>query len=363
MAVERRRSPGGAGHLGRWRTSDTVRMSGVLLLILAVAGSPAGLAGSTPGRPPVRAYVSNEFGGDITVIETGADRIIGRVPVGPAGTARPRGMALSPDGRMLYAAVTDATYGQNEAGRQWQFIAAIDVAAGKIKTRYRCGSDPERLAVSPDGRRLYCSNEDAAGMSIMDVATGKVIATVRTGIEPEGIGISPDGRWVYVASETSNTVTVIETRHDTSVRNILVPGRPRIAEFAPDGGRVYVTSETAGTLTVLDATRQAAAKTIALGSDSKPVGIAVAPDGRTVYVAGGRCNCIAVVDSRAFAVSYVVQRMGRRPWGVAVTPDGKRVYTANGRSDDVTVIDTGSREVIRTIDRVGRGPHSVVIGR
>jgi DNA-binding beta-propeller fold protein YncE len=148
-------------------------------LVCAMAGMlpPAPQAAAprawAAAAPPARAFVSNEFGGDITVIDTAADRIAGRVLLGPAGTARPRGLAMSPDGKTLFAAVTDASYGQNEAGRRWQFIAAVDTVTNRIISRYRCGSDPERMAVSPDGRRLYCSNEDASGASAADMSSAR----------------------------------------------------------------------------------------------------------------------------------------------------------------------------------------------
>lgn len=338
---------------------------GALLAVLACVAALPGPITSAAGevRPGARVFVSNEFGGDIAIIDPAVDTIVGRVLLGPAGTARPRGLALSPDGKTVFAAVTDASYGQNEAGRRWQFIAAVDIATGRIKARYVCGSDPERMAVTPDGRRLYCSNEDASGASVLDVATGRVIAAVPTGIEPEGVAVSPDGRWVYVTAETSNTVTIIDSRTNRAVKNFVVGARPRIVVFAPDGRRAYATAEAGGTVTVIDPAAGRPMRTIALGTDSKPVGAAVSPDGRTLYVAGGRCNCIFAIDTASFKVRTVVQRMGRRPWGVAVTADGRKIYTANGRSDDVTVIDAASLRVIGTVAGVGRGPHTVLVSR
>jgi PQQ-dependent catabolism-associated beta-propeller protein len=335
----------------------------LLVALLAVGAVTNPAAGEQGQKAQPRAFVSNEFGGDITVIDVATDRISGRLPVGPVGVARPRGMALSRDRQTVYVAVTDPTYGQSEGGRQWQFILAIDVATAHIKGKYRCGTDPERLDVTPDGRRIYCSNEDAAEATALDVANGKVVATVRTGIEPEGVGISPDGRWVYVTAETSNTVTIIDAKTNKPVKNVLVGDRPRFVVFASDGRRAYVSSEIGGTLAIIDAATLTVTKSVLLDPGSKPVGVAVAPDDNPIYVVGGRCNCLFAVDLHTFKVSTVTRRMGRRPWGVAVTSDGKRIYTANGRSDDVSVIDATTLQVVHTIANVGRGPHSIVISR
>ena len=342
------------------KTGATMRICRALLMAVAL-GSVAGLGSPALGQGAApQAFVTNEFGGDVAVIDTATDRIVGRVRIGPSTMARPRGMAASPDGRTVYAAITDPSYGQT-TNRQWEFIAALDAATHAIKAKYGCGTDPERLAVTPDGTRIYCSNEDESGASVVDVAAGKIITTVRTGIEPEGVAITPDGRWAYVTAETSNTVTVIDTRINKPLKNLVVGSRPRVVVVAPDGTRAYVSAEAGGTLSAIDTAKQAIVKTLSLGTDSKPVGVAVSPDSRRVFVVGGRCNCLFAVDARTYQISTVVQRMGRRPWGVAVTPDGKKIYTANGRSDDVTVIDAASLRVIRTIDGVGRGAHSVVI--
>jgi YVTN family beta-propeller protein len=52
--------------------------------------------------------------------------------------------------------------------------------------------------------------------------------------------------------------------------------------------------------------------------------------------------------------------VGTRPWGLAVTPDGKSIYTANGQSNDVSVVDTATRKVVQKIP-VGKRPWGVTI--
>ena len=52
--------------------------------------------------------------------------------------------------------------------------------------------------------------------------------------------------------------------------------------------------------------------------------------------------------------------VGPRPWGVAISPDGKTVYTANGPSNDVSVVDVASRTVTARIP-VGSGPWGIAL--
>ena len=99
---------------------------------------------------------------------------------------------------------------------------------------------------------------------------------------------------------------------------------------------------------------------IDLGGRAKPVGVAVSPDGRRVYVANGHGNSVAVIDAVKGKVVATIP-VGKRPWGIAVTRDGRRVYTANGLSNDVSVIDPATNRVLATI-KVGEGAWGVVIG-
>jgi YVTN family beta-propeller protein len=69
-------------------------------------------------------------------------------------------------------------------------IAVIDIPTRRVVAQFDSASDPEQFAVSPDGRRLLMSNEDADTASITQVSSGRVVATLAGGIEPEGVAIS-----------------------------------------------------------------------------------------------------------------------------------------------------------------------------
>jgi YVTN family beta-propeller protein len=58
---------------------------------------------------------------------------------------------------------------------------------------------------------------NASEVSVIDAATNAVVATVPFGPEPEGVAVSPDGSKVYVAigTGTSGTASVIDTATNT----------------------------------------------------------------------------------------------------------------------------------------------------
>src|SRR5437660_678139 len=147
-------------------------------------------ASPAPARDP-QLWVSNEVSNTISVIAPRSNAVTATITVG----RRPRGMALSPDGRTVYVAL-----GQDDA------VGVIDVAQGKLIRTIPTGRDPELVAVSPDGATLFVSNEEIAHASGVGVQTGRIKFSTQVRVEPEGTAVSPDGPKVYVTAETRNPV-------------------------------------------------------------------------------------------------------------------------------------------------------------
>ncbi len=210
------------------------------------ATSPPAAAPAAPApKPKVRVYVTNEWSGDLTVIDGDTQTPIGTFKLGK----RPRGIQPSPDGRSLFVALSGsppAPPGVDEKSlpppdRAADGIGEIDADTYQVKRIIHAGNDPEQLAVSDDGKWLYVANEDAAQASVVDVASGKVTATVKIGDEPEGVKIRPDGKVVYVTSEEDGAVFAIDTATSRLLKKIPVGHRPRGIGFLPNGSRAYIT--------------------------------------------------------------------------------------------------------------------------
>jgi YVTN family beta-propeller protein len=316
----------------------------------------------------VRVFVTNETAGTMSVIDAATQSVIATAPLGK----RPRGIQASPDGKSLYVALSgspSAPPGVDEKtlpppDRSADGIGEIDADTYRVKRVIHAGNDPEQLAVSADGTRLFVANEDAAQVSIVDVASGTVVATVKIGEEPEGVTVRPDGKVVYVTSEEDGAVFAIDTATHKMVARIPVGHRPRSIGFLPDSSRAYVSLENDGAIAVIDARKHKFMRLIPLEGQgntpkSRPMGIAVARDGSVVYVSTGRFGHLFFVDPAKNAATGSIEA-GQRPWGVALLPDGKTAYTANGPSNDVSVIDLASRTVTRKIP-VDKSPWGVAV--
>ena len=75
----------------------------------------------------------------------------------------------------------------------------------------------------------------------------------------------------------------------------------------------------------------------------QPMGIIFSKDGKQAFVAIGRANRIAVIDTATYeTTNYILT--GQRPWHMALSADGTKLYSANGLTNDMTVIDVASLE-------------------
>lgn len=327
---------------------------GIALAALSACGGSSGVEpAAQPGRSSPTVYVTNEGSGDMTVIDAGSNAVIATIPLGK----RPRGIQLSPDKQKLYIALSGSPFAGPgvdrdtlpPADKEADGIGVFDIGRNKLDHILGGGSDPEQLAVSADGGKLYIANEDEGLASVLDIAGDRILKTLPVGKEPEGVAISPDGSTVYVTSESNSEIFVIDTAGDTILKSFKVGYRPRAAAFSPDGSRAYITSESGASVAVVDTAGHEVIHTIEMkGENVRPMGVVVSPDGKRFYVSTGRGRMIVAFDAASYQELGSVE-VGIRPWGIAITPDGKTLYTANGPSNDVSVVDLATLTVVAKI--------------
>lgn len=312
-------------------------------------------------------YVSNERSGDISVIDPSQRVVIAAPLVGK----RPRGIHLSPDGRLLYVALSgsprlgpgaDPERARNsKADKSADGIGVVDLATRRLVRKLFVGSDPEEFALSRDGRIAYVANEDEARASAWDLEAGRRLFTAAVSDEPEGVALHPQRNEIYVTCEERGEVCVLAGDTGRIIGRFSVRGRPRTIAFSPDGKRAYIPAEGYAEVTVVDTASHRPLQAIAIaGENVLPMDAAVSRDGGELYVSTGRGNSIAVIDTARAAVTATIP-VGQRPWGIGLSPDGTHLYSANGASNDVSVVDLHQRKEVARI-KVGDGPWGVAIG-
>ncbi|WP_103509575.1 YncE family protein [Streptomyces sp. SM13] len=143
---------------------------------------------------------------------------------------------------------------------------------------------------------------------------GAPIASVKVGTAPYGLVVGEDGRaWVA----TAEGVAVVDTQKRT--RLALVP-------YATESGPVTTGEYRGGGM-----------------------GIALAPDGKHVYVGvnvPGGDGAVEVIDTATREVTGTAP-VGMRPFDVDVSPDGREVYATDHDSFDVTAVEADSLKTRR----------------
>ena len=119
------------------------------------------VGGSSPGAVVAgrdRVFVSNAAQDSISIINARSNRVEKTILLEPATTVKglrgvlPFGMALSPDETRLYVACS----GINA-------VAVLDTRMGEVLGYFPTAWFPARLAVSPDGKTLYAANAKGFG--------------------------------------------------------------------------------------------------------------------------------------------------------------------------------------------------------
>ena len=324
-------------------------------------------------------FVSNEKSGELTIINGDDLKVVATFPIGK----RPRGVRGSPDGKTVFVALSgtpiepppqldangnpifkrgkddDDDDAKAKADKAADGIGVVDVATRKLLRKISVGSDPEQVALSADGRKLFASNEDVGTVSVLDIASGKVEHIISVGREPEGVETAPNGKFFYVTCETEGEVYAIDTQTFKVLAHFNVGGRPRSAGFSPDSARAFIPSESTGQIHVIDAVSHMEIKAIALPKGARPMCVKVALDGKKVYASTGRGGTVCVLDASTGDLLNTIA-VGKRPWGIALSPDGKFLFAANGPSEDVSVVDLAMEKEIARVKSPG-SPWGIVV--
>ncbi|MCD6332265.1 MAG: bifunctional YncE family protein/alkaline phosphatase family protein, partial [Bacteroidales bacterium] len=152
----------------------------------------------------------------------------------------------------------------------------ITEANGKLYVTNWAGSVPGSRETSVAGVPWEKSKVDSltgatseGTVSVIDPESGKVIHEIQVGLHPNDIIADPHNRFVYVANSNSDIVSVIDSRTDRITETVSV-------RLAQDHNPYF--------------------------GDS-PNGLGISSDGRTLYVANGMDNALAVVKLGRLASS------------------------------------------------------------
>ncbi|MGE3106891.1 MAG: alkaline phosphatase family protein [Phycisphaerales bacterium] len=242
--------------------------------------SYTGLIFSPDGR---RIYMSN-VNGSVKVFDVSAEGDVSpRSAIALPGADAPRrkaeipsGLACSADGTRLYV-----------CGNLSNTLLEIELETGKMSRRFDVGVAPYDVRIvgstayvsnwggrrpgegdltGPAGRgalvrvdpRTHIASEGS--VSIIDLARGEVRGEIVTGLHASGLAVSPDGAHVICCNAASDHVSVIDTRTEAVVCKIwtkptpadLLGAAPNAATFDATGRTLYVANGSQNAIAVID---------------------------------------------------------------------------------------------------------------
>lgn len=282
------------------------------------------------------AYVANNGGGTVSVLNLSAGAPAGTIPVGTG----PVDVAITPDGAFAY--VTNETD---------ETVSVIATASNSVVATIplAVGSKPRGIAISPDGQTAWVANSGDDTVSVIFTGTNTLFGgpiSLPGGAMPDGIAISPDGGFAFVAQQ-GNDVSIVNTGTRAIVGTVVDPSAPSRIAIGPRGGRAFVTDSGSTTATAFNPANGAViGGPIAVGAT--PSGIAIVPSGVFAYAAALGANTVTPIATSTNATSPPIGGFNA-PAGVAIAPDGAQGYVANSAGNSVSPFSTVSNAVTGAI--------------
>lgn len=233
-------------------------------------------------------------------------------------------------------------------------LSFVDLARGKEVARLPTGRMPHEIAISPDGKQAAVVAYGGRSIDLFDIDRRTKLRTIDLSPNdgPHGLVWLSDGR-IVATTERSRSLTLVEPRAKDAVTSIPTdqPGTHMVV-VSPDRRRAYTANIAAGTVTLVDLAARRKLNDIVVGGN--PEGIALTPDGRSLWVAdlaGARVQLFdtARLEREGQPAPAAVVKTGGRPIRVLVSPDGRWAVTSNFADGTLTVIDARSRKPVRTI--------------
>lgn len=147
----------------------------------------------------------------------------------------PLDVAVSPDGRTLYVTAQDAGA-----------LLVLDAAARRLEHAIPVGLRPHSVVLSADGAVAYVSDSDADAVVVVDLLKRTVTASLPAGSGPAGVALGPGGKTLFVANALGDDISVVDIAPGEERARLAAGRSPYGAAASPDGSRILVTSRLAG---------------------------------------------------------------------------------------------------------------------
>jgi YVTN family beta-propeller protein len=203
--------------------------------------------------------------------------------------------------------------------------------------KIRTGKTPKIIRMTPDGRFALVANWHSSSVSVVDTQQYKTIKELRLGGNkgyiPRGIAISSDSQKAYVANMGGGTISVIDLTALQVIDDIPATANPRHIILAKDQRTLYISDNILGKILAFDLIDKKTTREVSIGKMART--IALSPDERYLFGVSHDEGKLVVVDTGSFEIIY--KKDFPFPMGLAVTPDGKQLWVTSYRMGMIKV--------------------------
>ncbi len=298
----------------------------------------------------VRVLQSNAAGDDIHVVDPATNEVVGKIE----DIEVPHGLVISPDGRRIYVT--------NEARVTLDIVEAKSLRVAK---RIPLSGRPNNVDVSKDGRFVYVGIAEAPGaVDVIDANAGRNIKSVPVKGAIHNVYVTPDGKFTVAGSIPEKTISVIDTASNELAWTLTLSAgiRPMAFTTNADGSTkeiVVQLSDFHGFALVDFATRKEIRRVTlpdppgqekeTHGLQGSPAhGLAITPDGRMLWSTSKYYDYIAAYSLPDLKLLKVVP-VGHHPEWLTIPPDGKLVYCAVAGNETMVAVDNRTMQVVKAI--------------
>lgn len=238
--------------------------------------------------------------------------------------------------------------------------------------------------VGPEGTGIVAGADAIVSFRVSDARTGQPL----TGLHPNGwinsrrserppsdgeckdtirsflgglLSVRPDidlNSYQMLTLNHDKTISVINPQVAFSITKleglITLPGLGVDWALSNDKELLYVTIAGKSAVAVVNIVKREVVSTISTGEKTKPVRIAIQPDGRYAWVGLDDSPSVAVIETATNKLAATIE-VGAGLHNIAFTPDSRFVYVTNSAADTVSAIDTKTLAKVTDI-KVGKTP-------
>jgi YVTN family beta-propeller protein len=177
-------------------------------------------------------------------------------------------------------------------------VAVVDTATWKVIANIDAGLKPTRLALQPDEKYLWATNE--SGVTAIDTASLKTTKQIATGAGMHEIAFGADNKFAFVTNRNDGTLSVISVAKLKKLKDVKTGTLASSLTFSSLSKALYVGNEADGSVAVVDAANH---KLLA--------SIATAPGLKTIrFAGGGRWGFVAnTLNSNVYIFDASINRL------------------------------------------------------